>query len=124
MATDHEHAIVLTTTDDPAEAAALARDLVDQRLAACVQVTDITSTYRWEGALTSADERLLLIKTRSDRVAAVQAFLAEHHSYDTPEIVEVAIASGLPDYLGWIDESVDYVGPSWHWRLQVGRGST
>lgn len=107
MATDHQHAIVMTTTDDPAEAAALARRLVEDRLAACVQVTGVTSTYRWEGSVTAADERLLLIKTRADRVAAVQAFLAEHHSYDTPEVIEVPIASGLPDYLGWIDSSVD-----------------
>lgn len=106
MATDHQHAIVMTTTDNPAEAAELARCLVEDRLAACVQVTAVTSTYRWEGSVTSADERLLLIKTRADRVAAVQTFLAEHHSYDTPEVIEVPIASGLPDYLGWIDSSV------------------
>lgn len=110
MSAEHEHALVMTTTDDPAEAADLAKRLVEERLAACVQVTDVTSTYRWEGAVTSADERLLLIKTRADRVAAVQAFLAEHHSYDVPEIIEVPIASGLPAYLDWIDESVDHPG--------------
>ncbi len=106
MATDHQHAIVMTTTDDPAEAGELARRLVEGRLAACVQVTAVTSTYRWEGEVTNADERLLLIKTRADRVHAVQAFLAEHHSYDTPEVIEVPITSGASDYLGWIDESV------------------
>lgn len=106
MATDHEHAIVMTTTVDPGEAVALARQLVEGRLAACVQVTSVASTYRWEGEVTTADERLLLIKTRADRVVDVQAFLAEHHSYDTPEMIEVPITSGLPDYLGWIDESV------------------
>lgn len=108
---EHEHAIVMSTTDDPAEATTLARELVEQRLAACVQVTGVTSTYRWEGAVTTADERLLLIKTRADMVPAVQAFVAEHHSYDTPEVIEVPISSGLPAYLGWIDDS-------------VGRGST
>lgn len=106
MATDHQHAIVMTTTDDPAEAAELARRLVEERLAGCVQVTAVTSTYRWEGEVTTADERLLLIKTRADRVAAVEAFLSEHHSYDTPEVIEVPITSGASQYLGWIDESV------------------
>lgn len=103
---EHEHAMVMTATDDPAEADALARRLVEDRLAACVQVTAVTSTYRWEGEVTTGDERLLLIKTRADQVAAVQAFLAEHHSYDTPEVIEVPITSGLPEYLGWIDASV------------------
>jgi periplasmic divalent cation tolerance protein len=103
---EHEYAIVMTTTDEPAEADSLARRLVEERLAACVQVTGVTSTYRWERAVTTADERLLLIKTRADQVAAVRDFLAEHHSYDTPEVIEVPITSGLPDYLGWIDESV------------------
>lgn len=106
MAPEHEHTIVMTATDDPDQAADLARRLVEGRLAACVQVTGVTSTYRWEGEVTTADERLLLIKTRADRVPAVEAFLAEHHSYDTPEVIEVPIVSGLPGYLGWIDQSV------------------
>ncbi len=101
-----EHVVVMTTTNDPEEAAALARGLVEARLAACVQAMPIASTYRWEGAVETADERLLLIKTSSDQVPAVQAFLAEHHSYDTPECVAVPVVDGLPAYLAWLDESV------------------
>lgn len=101
-----EHVVVMTTTDDPAEATALARALVDGRLAACVQAMPITSTYRWEGAVETADERLLLIKTRADRVDAIEAFLDEHHTYDTPECVVVPVTDGLPAYLAWVDESV------------------
>ncbi len=101
-----EHVVVMTTTDDPEEAAALARGLVEARLAACVQAMPIASTYRWEGAVETADERLLLIKTRADQVEAVQAFLTEHHSYDTPECVVVPVVGGLPAYLSWIDDSV------------------
>ena len=101
-----EHVVVMTTTDDPEEAATLARGLVEARLAGCVQAMPIASTYRWEGAVETADERLLLIKTRSDRVDDVKTFLGEHHSYDTPECVVVPVVDGLPAYLAWLDESV------------------
>lgn len=101
-----EHVVVMTTTDDPEEAAALARALVEGRLAACVQAMPIASTYRWEGAVETADERLLLIKTRADRAAEVMAFLDEHHSYATPECVVVPVTGGLPAYLAWVDASV------------------
>ena len=101
-----EHVVVMTTTDDPEEAATLARVLVEARLAACVQAMPIASTYRWQGAVDVADERLLLIKTRVDRVDEIEAFLAEHHSYDVPECVVVPVTDGLPAYLAWVDESV------------------
>lgn len=106
MSADADHVVVMTTTDDREEAATLARALVEARLAACVQAMPIASTYRWEGAVETADERLLLIKTRADRVDDVKAFLAERHSYDTPECVVVPVADGLPGYLAWLDESV------------------
>lgn len=101
-----EHVVVMTTTDDPEEAAELARGLVEGRLAACVQALPIASTYLWEGAVETADENLLLVKTRADRVDAVKDFLAEQHSYDTPECVAVPVVDGLPAYLAWLDESV------------------
>ena len=101
-----EHVVVMTTTDDPEEVAALAHGLVEARLAACVQAMPIASTYRWEGAVETADERLLLVKTRADQVPVVKAFLAERHSYDTPECVVVPVIDGLPAYLAWLDDSV------------------
>ena len=106
MSAETEHVVVMTTTDDPEEAAALARALVEARLAACVQAMPIASTYRWEGAVETADEHLLLVKTRADRVVEVKAFLDERHSYDTPECVVVPVTDGLPGYLAWVDESV------------------
>ena len=101
-----EHVVVLTATDDPKEAAALARGLVEARLAACVQAVPIAATYRWQGEVETAAEHLLLVKTRADHLDAVKAFLAEHHSYDTPECVALPVAGGLPAYLAWLDESV------------------
>lgn len=107
MSAEAEHVVVMTTTDDPAEAEALARALVEARLAACVQAVPIASTYRWEGAVETADEHLLLVKTRADCADRVKAFLDEHHSYDTPECVVVPVVDGLPAYLAWVDGSVE-----------------
>lgn len=86
---------------------AIARVLVEERLAACVSITSpITSVYRWEGHLTTTDERQLIIKTTDERVPAVRARLAALHSYDLPEVVVVRMADGSPDYLDWIRQEV------------------
>jgi periplasmic divalent cation tolerance protein len=100
------YALVMTTTDSSAEAESLARALVEARLAACVQLTPIVSHYVWEGEATRAEETLLLIKTRADRVAAVTTFIEERHSYATPEVVAIPIESGSAAYLRWIDHAV------------------
>ena len=97
------HALMLTTAPDRAQAEALARGLVEQGLAACVQLLPIDSVYRWEGQVQSAAEVLLLIKTRAERVEAVTAALAAAHPYETPQIIAVPITAGLPAYLAWID---------------------
>ena len=60
----------------------------------------------WEGAYEKSAEILILIKTRSDKIDAIKRFIEDNHSYDTPELIEVPIVSGLPGYLGWIDEVV------------------
>ncbi|HEX2259036.1 MAG TPA: divalent-cation tolerance protein CutA [Actinomycetota bacterium] len=97
---------MVTTTDSDEEADAIAESLVRQQLAACVQRTRITSHYMWEGDYEKSDEILILIKTRSDKVDAIKRFIEENHSYDTPELIEVPIVSGLAGYLGWMDEVV------------------
>lgn len=101
-----DHAIVLTTAGDLTEAHRLATALVERRLAACVQISQISSVYRWEGAVAAEPETRLVIKTRRDRVDAVSAALAELHSYDTPQIVTLDVAGGSEAYLSWIDEAV------------------
>jgi periplasmic divalent cation tolerance protein len=81
----------------------LARELVEQRLAACVQVLPgMTSTYRWEGAIEQAGEVLLLAKTWDDRVEAVVATLQARHQYALPGIMAVPAAGGLAAYLDWV----------------------
>ena len=81
----------------------LARELVERRLAACVQVLPgIASTYRWEGAIEQADEALLLAKTWDDRLDALVETLRARHPYEVPEIMAVPAAGGLAAYLDWV----------------------
>ncbi len=99
-------AIVLTTLAGDADAVALARTLVDERLAACVNVLPaMTSVYRWDGLVEQAQEQQLVIKTAPDRVAALEARIRELHPYDLPEFL-VLPASGSKAYLEWIAGSL------------------
>lgn len=96
------YSVILTTTDSDDEARSLARGLAEAKLAACVQILPITSHYVWEEKLEESKELLLLIKTRSDLYDAVESFLSERHSYDTPEILELSINQGSKGYLEWM----------------------
>ncbi len=74
-----------------------------ERLAAGVQVFPISSTYRWKGEVIEDGEWLLVIKTRADRYADVEAFVLELHSYEVPQVIMIPIADGHLPYLDWID---------------------
>ena len=100
-----ETLLVVTNLPDRDAAIRLARALVEQRLAACVNVLGAcTSVYRWEGALEQAEEVPLLIKTRAARYPELEALIRELHPYELPEIVAVPMVRGLPDYLDWVAE--------------------
>ena len=95
--------LVLTNLPDQDSAEALARELVKARLAACVNVlAPCQSFYRWQGALETASEVPLLIKTRSDCYAALEAAIRARHPYELPEIIALPVSAGLPDYLAWL----------------------
>jgi periplasmic divalent cation tolerance protein len=95
--------LVLTTVPAGDGGEAIARALVDERLAACVNVLGpMTSFYRWHGAVERADERQLIIKTTRGRIAAIQARLVELHSYELPEFVVLPVSDGGPAYLDWL----------------------
>jgi periplasmic divalent cation tolerance protein len=96
--------VVLTTFPGEDEAARVAEGLLERRLAACVQMLAIQSTYRWEGATHRDPEVLLLIKTRASHYSAVEAYIRSVHSYQTPEILMLPVAAGLADYLRWITD--------------------
>ena len=98
---------VVTTTEHKEDAQTVARLLVEQRLAACVQVVGpVTSTYRWQGKIETNDEWQCWAKSRRDLYPQIERAIRSRHPYDVPEILAVAILAGSPDYLAWLDEQV------------------
>jgi len=100
--------VVLVTCGAAKEARKIARALVEQRLAACVNIlqSPVQSIYRWKGKVESAKEVLIIIKTTRKRFAALQRAIRALHSYGTPEIIALPVADGSRDYLAWIADSV------------------
>jgi periplasmic divalent cation tolerance protein len=100
---------VVTNLPDSESAFNLARELVDLRLAACVNVLPAaTSFYRWEGRPEQASEIPVLIKSTSERYEALQSAIRARHPYSIPEIIAWPITLGLPEYLAWVEgECVD-----------------
>jgi len=101
--------VVLTNFPDLATASKLAQLLVEQRLAACVNVlAQCSSVYRWQGRIETATEVPVLIKTVASRYARVEAAIRANHPYELPEIISVPVVAGLGAYLGWVAaESAD-----------------
>ncbi len=100
-----EHIQVLTTTSSREEAERIARTLVEDRLAACVQVLGpIASTYRWQGAIETSQEWLCLAKSRRELYDAIEKAIRRIHSYQVPEILAVPVVAGSADYLAWVDQ--------------------
>ncbi len=98
---------VLTTVENREDAEAIARSLVEKRLAACVQIIGpIASTYRWKGEIETAEEWQCLLKTRRDLYPQVERALRLLHPYEVPEIIATSIVAGSADYLAWLDENV------------------
>ena len=98
-----EYLVVLTTLPVDYDARAFGRALVEERLAACVNVVcGVRSIYAWEGKIERTDEVLLIIKTQSSRYDTLEAFVRAHHPYETPEIVEIPAGRVTPQYWQWI----------------------
>jgi len=100
----HSTAIVIvhTTVASRREARRLAGLIVNARLAACVQVMPIHSTYRWHNKVEQSAEWLLAAKTQSSRTKALMAFIRCHHPYELPEIIAVKVTQTLPAYRQWV----------------------
>ena len=97
--------VVFVTAPDAEVGARLARALVEERLAACVNVVPgVRSIYRWSGAVQEDDEVLLVIKTREDRVVALSRRVHELHPYELPELIAVGVLGGSERYLAWLRE--------------------
>jgi uncharacterized protein involved in tolerance to divalent cations len=104
MTTDlTRHVVVITTCPDEEQASRLAGELVERQLAACVQASAITSTYRWQGVIETSREVRLMIKAKSADYDAIQACIVELHSYQNPEVIALPIVAGSQLYLDWIE---------------------
>jgi periplasmic divalent cation tolerance protein len=106
------YCMVITTAPDRQEAENLAEGILGNRLAACIQMTDIRSFFLWDNALQKEDEVVLSIKTTEKRYAALEAYIREYHPYDVPEIIKLPITGGLPGYLAWLDSSTEEMSKS------------
>ncbi|HNQ14174.1 MAG TPA: divalent-cation tolerance protein CutA [Pyrinomonadaceae bacterium] len=100
--------IVFVTTPTETEAETLARRIVEEKLAACVQILpEMTSVYVWKGDVEQERERLMLIKTADERYDELEAFIKANHSYDVPEIVAVGAEKISKGYFDWMSEVLE-----------------
>ena len=101
------HQLVLCTCPDQATAQSIAEQLVDKRLAACVNILPgITSIYQWQGKRETSQEHLLLIKTSNEVYETLEQTLTELHPYELPEIIAVTLERGSAAYLDWMSQQV------------------
>lgn len=99
--------VVLITAPDMGVAEKLARALVEERLAACVNlVPGVTSLYRWEGEVQRADETLMIVKGTVGGFERLRSRVLELHPYDVPEVVDLRVRDGDPNYLDWVRGAV------------------
>ena len=98
------HHLIYCTCPDQKTAERIARHLVSDKLAACVNILPgVSSIYEWQGQIETAQEHLLLIKSQASRYTAIETAIKTLHPYQLPEIIAVAIARGSAEYLKWID---------------------
>ena len=102
---NEKHIVVFITAETPGQCREIADTLVAEKLAACVNVVPkVQSKFRWKGRIESANESLLMVKTREALLDKLIASVKSKHSYTVPEIIALPIVGGNKDYLDWIDE--------------------
>ena len=99
-----DYMMVITTCPDKESARAISKLLVEKRLAACVQMLPIDSVYTWRGSICEDSETALLIKSKTALFEEISLTIKENHTYEVPEIIQLPITNGLPEYLRWIDD--------------------
>jgi periplasmic divalent cation tolerance protein len=97
--------VIYITTRDEEEARKIGRSLIEERLAACVNIFPIRSIYRWKGEIQKEDEVAMLIKTKAELIDEIIKRAKELHSYEVPCIVSFSIEKGYEKFLGWIEKS-------------------
>ena len=104
---DFAYLVILITASSPEEARKIAEVLLKQGKAACVNIVpNVSSHFWWQGKIESAQENLLIVKTRASLLNEIVTLVRESHSYDTPEIIALPIVGGNQDYLDWISREV------------------
>ncbi|CAF3354374.1 unnamed protein product [Rotaria socialis] len=99
-----DYSACITTVSSDETARKLARSIVESRLAACVNIIPgVRSIYEWKSTIHEDNELILMIKTRREFVSQLIEFVKKNHPYDVPELIELPINNGNPDYLKWID---------------------
>lgn len=105
--TEKIHIALLSTAGSEKEAIKIANHLVQNRLAACVNIIPgIRSIYRWEGKVNEDTEVLMILKTEKSKLPLLKKAIQSLHSYQTPELIAFQIEDGMPEYLAWLSESV------------------
>ena len=103
--------VVLINAESQEQALGIARMLVEERLAACANIiSPIRSVYRWQGAVQDESEHMMIVKTRAELFARLEARVKEVHRYEVPEIIALPIVEGAKSYLDWVFESTDPIG--------------
>ncbi len=98
-------AIVTTTAGSEEQANQIAQELVEQRLAACVNIVpQVNSFYRWKGKVWQDEEKLLIIKTATHLLPAVRSLIRQLHTYELPEVLMIPIRGASPEILAWLEE--------------------
>ena len=98
------YGVVLVTVSSPSEAEAIATILIEEKLAACINIFPVQSIYQWQGNIQQESEFQLVIKTNLAKFAELSSRIQEIHSYEVPEIIALPIVSGSESYLGWLSD--------------------
>jgi periplasmic divalent cation tolerance protein len=104
MSETSQYSVIITTTSSKNDAEKIIRPLLEEKLAACIQIYDIKSFYSWEGKINEDNEQILLIKAKSDLYKEIEESIRKNHTYDVPEIIQLPILNGSASYLNWIEE--------------------
>ena len=100
--------VVFSTCDSEEQAGRIARELVEQKLAACVNILPgARSVYRWKGQMQDSAEWLLIIKSRRDLMDRLRSAIGKIHTYEVPELLAVPVVDGSESYLAWLDRELD-----------------
>ena len=108
MVEEQSKIVILITTSSEEEAHRIADQLLDQRKAACVNIVPkVDSLFWWQGKLDSAQESLLVIKTKASKLKEITELVKRVHSYEVPEVIALPIVGGNEDYLKWLDTTLE-----------------